>query len=103
MKATPVSVQPWDQKDFKIPGGGPYTPGGSQVFTMGNSMLRKTTYGNFPAQRFIMSCVYEGFQDSGRRALHTGRQPGLHHGQLDAPQDDLWKLPGAALHHVLRL
>ena len=31
MKATPVSVQPWDQKDFKIPGGGPYTPGGSQI------------------------------------------------------------------------
>jgi 3-hydroxyacyl-CoA dehydrogenase/enoyl-CoA hydratase/3-hydroxybutyryl-CoA epimerase len=62
MKATPVSVQPWDQKDFKIPGGGPYTPGGSQTFTMGNSMLRKQTYGNFPAQRFIMSCVYEGIQ-----------------------------------------
>jgi 3-hydroxyacyl-CoA dehydrogenase/enoyl-CoA hydratase/3-hydroxybutyryl-CoA epimerase len=70
MKATPVSVQPWDQKDFKLPGGGPYTPGGSQAFTMGNSMLRKTTYGNFPAQRFIMSCVYEGIQvpiDAGLR------------------------------------
>ena len=70
MKATPVSVQPWDQKDFKIPGGGPYTPGGSQTFTMGNSMLRKSTYGNFPAQRFIMSCVYEGIQvpiDAGLR------------------------------------
>jgi 3-hydroxyacyl-CoA dehydrogenase/enoyl-CoA hydratase/3-hydroxybutyryl-CoA epimerase len=27
---------------------------------MGNSMLRKESYGNYPAQRFILSCVYEG-------------------------------------------
>ncbi|HEX3809351.1 MAG TPA: 3-hydroxyacyl-CoA dehydrogenase NAD-binding domain-containing protein [Rhizomicrobium sp.] len=62
MKATPVSVQPWDQKDFKIPGGGPYTPGGAQVFTMGNAMLRKESYDNYPAQIYIMDCVYEGLQ-----------------------------------------
>jgi 3-hydroxyacyl-CoA dehydrogenase/enoyl-CoA hydratase/3-hydroxybutyryl-CoA epimerase len=63
-------VQPWDKKDFKIPGGGPFSPGGGQVFTMGNAMLRKESYGNYPAQRFIMSCVYEGIQvpiDAGLR------------------------------------
>ena len=27
-------VARWDKKDFKIPGGGPYTPGGTQVFVM---------------------------------------------------------------------
>jgi 3-hydroxyacyl-CoA dehydrogenase/enoyl-CoA hydratase/3-hydroxybutyryl-CoA epimerase len=54
-------VQPWDKKGFKIPGGGgPYDKGVSSAFVMGNAMLRKTTQGNFPAQQFIMSCVYEG-------------------------------------------
>jgi 3-hydroxyacyl-CoA dehydrogenase/enoyl-CoA hydratase/3-hydroxybutyryl-CoA epimerase len=70
IKANPKAAQPWDAKDFKVPGGGPYSPGGSQTFTMGNSMLRKETYGNYPAQRFILSCVYEGLQvpiDAGLR------------------------------------
>jgi 3-hydroxyacyl-CoA dehydrogenase/enoyl-CoA hydratase/3-hydroxybutyryl-CoA epimerase len=70
VKANPKAIQPWDAKDFKIPGGGPFTPGGSQTFTMGNAMLRKETYGNYPAQRFILSCVYEGIQvpiDAGLR------------------------------------
>ncbi|MDG2521653.1 3-hydroxyacyl-CoA dehydrogenase NAD-binding domain-containing protein [Caulobacter segnis] len=55
-------VAPWDKKDFKLPGGGPYTPGGSQVFVMGNAMLRKQSYGNYPAQLNIMKAVYEGLQ-----------------------------------------
>ncbi|HEY2068973.1 MAG TPA: 3-hydroxyacyl-CoA dehydrogenase NAD-binding domain-containing protein [Rhizomicrobium sp.] len=70
VKANPKASQPWDNKDFKIPGGGPYSPGGGQVFTLGNSMLRKESYGNYPAQRYIMSCVYEGLQvpiDAGLR------------------------------------
>ena len=69
-KANPKAAQPWDAKDFKIPGGGPYSPGGGQTFTMGNAMLRKESYGNYPAQRYIMSCVYEGLQvpiDAGLR------------------------------------
>lgn len=56
------AVAPWDKKDFKLPGGGPYTPTGSQVFIMGNAMLRKQTYGNYPAQLNIMKAVYEGLQ-----------------------------------------
>ena len=62
VKETKDATQPWDRKDFKIPGGGPHSPGGGQVFTMGNAMLRKQSYGNYPAQRYIMSCVYEGLQ-----------------------------------------
>jgi 3-hydroxyacyl-CoA dehydrogenase / enoyl-CoA hydratase / 3-hydroxybutyryl-CoA epimerase len=63
-------VQPWDEKGFKVPGGGPYTPGGSQVFTGGNAMLHARTFGNYPAQQAIMSAVYEGLQvpiDAGLR------------------------------------
>ena len=56
------AVQPWDRKDFRVPGGTPHQPGGGTVFVMGNAMLRKTTYGNYPAQLAIMKCVYEGIQ-----------------------------------------
>jgi 3-hydroxyacyl-CoA dehydrogenase/enoyl-CoA hydratase/3-hydroxybutyryl-CoA epimerase len=55
-------VARWDRKDFKIPGGGPYTTGGTQIFVMGNAMLRKQTFGNYPAQTNIMKAVYEGLQ-----------------------------------------
>ena len=37
-------------------------PVGSQVFVMGNAMLRKQTYGNYPAQLNILKAVYEGTQ-----------------------------------------
>jgi 3-hydroxyacyl-CoA dehydrogenase / enoyl-CoA hydratase / 3-hydroxybutyryl-CoA epimerase len=70
IKANPKAAQPWDAKDFKAPGGGPFSPGGGQVFTMGNAMLRKESYGNYPAQKYILSCVYEGLQvpiDAGLR------------------------------------
>ena len=55
-------VARWDKKDFKIPGGGPYHPAGMQIFVMGNAMLRKQTYGNYPAQVNILKAVYEGLQ-----------------------------------------
>jgi 3-hydroxyacyl-CoA dehydrogenase/enoyl-CoA hydratase/3-hydroxybutyryl-CoA epimerase len=59
-KGDPVAR--WDRKDFRIPGGGPSTPGGAQVFIMGNAMLRKQSFGNYPAQLNIMKCFYEGLQ-----------------------------------------
>jgi 3-hydroxyacyl-CoA dehydrogenase/enoyl-CoA hydratase/3-hydroxybutyryl-CoA epimerase len=58
----PDAVAPWDKKDFKIPGGGPYHPSVAQIFIMGNAMLRKQSFGNYPAQINIMKCVYEGLQ-----------------------------------------
>ena len=54
--------QPWDGDKFKFPGGGPYHPAGAQMFSAASPMLRKNTYGNYPAQRYILSCVYEGAQ-----------------------------------------
>jgi len=56
------AVQPWDKQGFKLPGGGPYTPTGSQVFIVGNAMLRKQSYGNYPAVLNVMKAVYEGLQ-----------------------------------------
>jgi 3-hydroxyacyl-CoA dehydrogenase/enoyl-CoA hydratase/3-hydroxybutyryl-CoA epimerase len=58
----PRAVQPWDESGFKIPGGGPYHPQGIQVFLMGNALLRKQSYGNYPAVLNMMGAVYEGLQ-----------------------------------------
>jgi len=54
--------QPWDGKGFRVPGGGPMTPTGLQLFTGANAMLREKTYGNYPAPRHILSCIFEGLQ-----------------------------------------
>ena len=56
------AVQPWDDKSFKLPGGGPYHPAGIQNFLVGNAMIRKQTYGNYPAAANLMKAVYEGVQ-----------------------------------------
>ncbi|MCX7176837.1 MAG: 3-hydroxyacyl-CoA dehydrogenase NAD-binding domain-containing protein, partial [Proteobacteria bacterium] len=55
-------MQPWDVKGFKIPGGRVMTPAGLQLFTGANAMLREKTYGNYPAPRHILSCIFEGLQ-----------------------------------------
>ncbi len=60
IKETPDPVQPWDKKGFEIPGGLPNDKGTSTVFTMGNALYRKQSFNNYPAQRYILSCVYEG-------------------------------------------
>jgi 3-hydroxyacyl-CoA dehydrogenase/enoyl-CoA hydratase/3-hydroxybutyryl-CoA epimerase len=57
-----IAIQPWDREGYRIPGGGPHDAKGGQTFTITNAMLHKTTHGNFPAQQYILSCVYEGLQ-----------------------------------------
>lgn len=64
------TVKPWDQKGFKIPGGAVQSPVGYETFLVGNAMTREKTYGNYPAAKNILSCVYEGLQtdiDTGLR------------------------------------
>lgn len=56
------AAQPWDDKGFKLPGGGPYHPVGVQNFIVGNAMIRKQTWGNYPAATNLMKAVYEGIQ-----------------------------------------
>ncbi len=63
IKANPNAKAPWDEKGFKFPGGVVHrSPGAGQVATMSNAMLHAKTYGNYPAQKNILSCVYEGSQ-----------------------------------------
>jgi 3-hydroxyacyl-CoA dehydrogenase / enoyl-CoA hydratase / 3-hydroxybutyryl-CoA epimerase len=61
LKGTPDAVQPWDKKGFRVKDG-PYAPGGGMAFVGGNAVLMKQSYGNYPAQKHIMSCLYEGIQ-----------------------------------------
>ncbi len=63
-------VQPWDEKGFKIPGGGVWTPAGGQLWPAASGILRRETYGNYPGAIAILKCVYEGLQvpfDTGLR------------------------------------
>ena len=61
--ANPDAKAPWDEKGFKMPGGVVHkSPGAGQVAAMANAMLMSQSYGNYPAQKNILSCVYEGTQ-----------------------------------------
>ncbi len=60
VKANPNAKAPWDMPKFKIPGGGPNSPMGAQMLSVGPAMVAKETWGNYPAQKHILSCVYEG-------------------------------------------
>ncbi len=61
--ANPKAKAAWDKDGFKVPGGVVHrSPGAGQVATMANAMLMSKTYGNYPAQKNILSCIYEGIQ-----------------------------------------
>jgi 3-hydroxyacyl-CoA dehydrogenase/enoyl-CoA hydratase/3-hydroxybutyryl-CoA epimerase len=53
-------IQPWDEKGFKLPGGPVYSAAGAQLWPPAIAILRRETYGNYPAASAILKCVYEG-------------------------------------------
>jgi 3-hydroxyacyl-CoA dehydrogenase / enoyl-CoA hydratase / 3-hydroxybutyryl-CoA epimerase len=53
-------VQPWDEKGFKLPGGPVYSAAGANLWPPAIAILRRETYGNYPAAAAILKCVYEG-------------------------------------------
>ncbi|MBB4567376.1 3-hydroxyacyl-CoA dehydrogenase NAD-binding domain-containing protein [Rhizobium leucaenae] len=55
-------VAPWDEKGFKVPGGGIWTPAAAQLWPAAPAILRRETSGNYPAALAILKCVYEGLQ-----------------------------------------
>ncbi len=63
-------VAPWDEKGFKVPGGGIWTPAAAQLWPAASAILRRETAGNYPAALAILKSVYEGLQvpfDTGLR------------------------------------
>lgn len=61
LKDKPNAVAPWDVKGYKVKDG-PFTPGGAMTSVGGNAMVSKQTNLNYPAQRNILSCIFEGVQ-----------------------------------------
>ncbi|MGI1663821.1 3-hydroxyacyl-CoA dehydrogenase NAD-binding domain-containing protein [Palleronia sp. KMU-117] len=53
-------VKPWDQKDYKMPGGAPYHPAGFMTFMGAATMVHAKTQGVFPAAKALLSAAYEG-------------------------------------------
>ena len=62
IKSGGSAEQPWDQKGFKLPSGEVHSPRGFETFTGANGLLTKLTYGNYPAPKAILECVYHGLQ-----------------------------------------
>ena len=64
VKANPTKAkQPWDEKNFKFPGGaGATNPAFAQTFVGAHAMIGARTYHNMNAPVAILSAVYEGAQ-----------------------------------------
>jgi len=69
--ANPNPVQPWDNKKYKIPGGGFWSPTGVQTLMGAAGNVSKMTHGNYPAQKYILSVIHDGLQVPIDRALEV--------------------------------
>ena len=61
LKAKPNAVAAWDVKGYRVKDG-PHSAAGMLTAMGGNAMVSKQTNLNMPAQRYILSCIYEGVQ-----------------------------------------
>jgi 3-hydroxyacyl-CoA dehydrogenase/enoyl-CoA hydratase/3-hydroxybutyryl-CoA epimerase len=61
LMGSPVAVQPWDQKGYRVPGGVAFgSVGATQTFMGATALVAKKTLHNYPAPAAILSCVFEG-------------------------------------------
>jgi 3-hydroxyacyl-CoA dehydrogenase/enoyl-CoA hydratase/3-hydroxybutyryl-CoA epimerase len=62
LKESPRKIQPWDEDNFRLPGGKVYSAAGANVFPAANALYRRETYDNYPGARGILAVVFEGLQ-----------------------------------------
>jgi len=62
IRANPQARQPWDEKDYRIPGGGPSSPKIAQGLVVAPAMLAQRTRGLYPAPEAILATMVEGAQ-----------------------------------------
>ena len=62
IRTHPEIRQPWDEKDYRIPGGGPSTPKIAQGLVVAPALLAQRTRGLYPAPEAILACMVEGAQ-----------------------------------------
>jgi 3-hydroxyacyl-CoA dehydrogenase / enoyl-CoA hydratase / 3-hydroxybutyryl-CoA epimerase len=58
--ANPAPVQPWDRKDYKMPGGTPSSPKIAMGLAVAPAMLNAKTRGLYPAPQAILETMVEG-------------------------------------------
>jgi len=58
--AHPSPRQPWDEDNYRMPGGGPGNPKVSQMLAIAPAMVVEKTRGLYPAPKAIMSAMVEG-------------------------------------------
>jgi len=58
--ANPSPRQPWDDENYRMPGGGPSSAKISQMLSIAAAMLVEKTRGLYPAPKAIMSAMVEG-------------------------------------------
>ena len=58
--ANPKAQQPWDEKNYRIPGGTPANPQIANALVVAPAMLKKTTRGRYPAPEAALACMVEG-------------------------------------------
>jgi 3-hydroxyacyl-CoA dehydrogenase/enoyl-CoA hydratase/3-hydroxybutyryl-CoA epimerase len=56
----PDATQPWDRKDYKMPGGTPSNPKIAAALVVAPAMLAKKTRGLYPAAQAILEAMAEG-------------------------------------------
>jgi 3-hydroxyacyl-CoA dehydrogenase/enoyl-CoA hydratase/3-hydroxybutyryl-CoA epimerase len=60
--ANPEAMQPWDRKDYKMPGGTPASPKIAAGLAVAPAMLAAKTRGLYPAAHAILETMVEGAQ-----------------------------------------
>ncbi|QHE85856.1 3-hydroxyacyl-CoA dehydrogenase NAD-binding domain-containing protein [Hydrogenophaga sp. BPS33] len=58
--AHPQSRQPWDEKDYKMPGGTPANPKIASMLSVAPAMLKQKTRGLYPAPEAALAAMVEG-------------------------------------------
>jgi enoyl-CoA hydratase/carnithine racemase len=58
----PTAQHPWEDKDYKIPGGTPANPKIAGMLAVAPAMLKQKTRGLYPAPEAILACMVEGLQ-----------------------------------------
>jgi len=62
IEAHPEAQQPWDAKDYRMPGGSPSSPRLAGALSVAPAMLRQKTRGLYPAPEHALCAMVEGAQ-----------------------------------------
>ncbi|MCD6076131.1 MAG: 3-hydroxyacyl-CoA dehydrogenase [Ramlibacter sp.] len=60
--ANALAQQPWDAKDYRMPGGTPSNPKIAGILAVAPAALKQKTRGLYPAPEYALACMVEGAQ-----------------------------------------